>query len=89
MTSTAFAQTFSEYSSYDFGYTISREVSFEFPINTHEDILEFQFSPLDEIKKDLLNSGHSPEEVKNVISGLSELPEYATSKRNTKSETTN
>lgn len=82
-------QTFSDYSNYDFGRIVTKDVSFESSINTHEDIPEFEFSPLDEIKKDLLNSGHLAEDVENVIAGLSELPEYATSRRNTKGKRKN
>lgn len=51
----------------------------------HEDIPVFSFSPLDEIRKSLLESGHSKDEVDSVILGLSQLPEYDTSKRDKKS----
>ncbi|MDO8497778.1 MAG: hypothetical protein Q7S61_04500 [bacterium] len=89
MTSFNFVQTNSEFSIYDFGSISAKDVIFESPINTHEDIPEFQFAPLDEVKKDLLDSGHSSEEVEEVIAGLSELPEYAKSRRIAKSKKTN
>lgn len=47
----------------------------------HEDIPTFSFSPLDQIRKDLLETGHSVEEVESTIAGLSELPEYAKNNR--------
>ena len=82
MTSTGFAQTFSDYSNYDFGRVSTKNVSLEDITITHDNIPEFLFSPLDQIEKDLLASGHSRKEVKSVMVGLSQLPEYATSKRN-------
>ncbi len=49
---------------------------------THEDIPVFSFPPLEEVKKEFLQAGYSGEEVESVTAGLSELPEYATSKTN-------
>lgn len=81
MTNLPYSQTFSEYTNFDYGNTSSKNVNTESLSVTHEDIPEFLFAPLDEVKKDLLDSGRSPEEVESVIAGLSQLPEYATSKR--------
>lgn len=53
---------------------------------THENIPVFSFAPLDVIKKDYLEQGYSSEEVESMIAGLSELPEYAKSKRNKQSK---
>lgn len=52
----------------------------------HDDIPVFSFAPLEEIRRDLLGAGHSIEEVDSTIAGLSELPEYANSNRNTSSK---
>lgn len=49
---------------------------------THEDIPVFSFPPLEEVKKEFLQAGYSGEEVESITAGLSELPEYATSKVN-------
>lgn len=49
---------------------------------THDDIPIFSFAPLDQIRRDLVEAGHSEEEVESTIAGLSELPEYASSQRN-------
>ena len=48
---------------------------------THDEIPTFSFAPLDEIRKDLAEAGHSEEEIESTIVGLSELPEYASSQR--------
>lgn len=52
---------------------------------THDDIPVFSFAPLDHIREDLAQAGYTQEEVESTIAGLSELPEYADSKRNKKS----
>lgn len=51
---------------------------------THEDIPTFSFASLDQIERDLEEQGYSEEEIESTIVGLSELPEYADSKRNKK-----
>lgn len=44
---------------------------------THKDIPVFEFRPLEEIRSMLEEAGYSQQEVEGTISGLSELPEYA------------
>ena len=51
-------------------------------IPNHEDIPVFGFKPLNEIRQQLIQAGHTTEHVNSIINGLSELPEYA-SKSNT------
>lgn len=47
---------------------------------THEDIPMFSFASLDQIRKDLEETGYPQEEIDSTIVGLSELPEYENSK---------
>lgn len=56
---------------------------------THDKIPVFSFAPLDEIRKDFLKAGFPKEEIKSMIVGLSQLPEYANSKRSKKSKRKN
>lgn len=52
----------------------------------HRSIPIFSFAPLEEIEAHFLGCGYSKREVKSLITGLSELPEYANSNRNKKSK---
>lgn len=65
-----------------FGGVDWAEMMIEAGTLTHEEIPTFSFAPLDQIRRDLMEAGHSTEEVDSTIAGLSELPEYANSQRN-------
>ena len=75
---------YKKYSQYELVKPITdlNTVWLDFGKLTHNDIPVFSFAPLVEIKKDLLASGYSKKDVKSMIIGLSELPEYANSKYN-------
>lgn len=51
---------------------------------THKDIPVFKFRPLEEIRSMLQKAGYGKKEVEGTISGLSELPEYASQNRSNK-----
>lgn len=50
----------------------------------HTDIPVFSYRPLDEIRRILKQEGYSTDEVEGTISGLSELPMYASQSNNNK-----